>query len=408
MDGSMRRFAPLVWVAIVGCAHHAESGAPASPPPIPAPVRSQPLVAVPQHPVVPDLPPPSDTREGPAKPVFVPFGTVIGLTEVQAFWGAPSSLTIPEPVAHYQRFHETHRAAIGFGYLSILDLTIDERFLLVVSEEEAKLRTYEFPSLRPVTSIPVDGYAKFGRGDFVFWPSEGPHPMAIFAGPAGVVLSDMVSSLTLPLSPAAGDTMRWTDDHRVLGITESTIPEQRSRLIFYEPTGTNGLAPLLVLDFAERVEEWDLDSTKRRLAVVHYPSNRVMVFDLAERRVVWTAPVPEYSNSVDISNDDRMLAVGGSSLVVYDALTGMPRTGDGHFGNNIHRVRFSPSGDALAVSSYEGKLRIFDPRPQTPDLALVKTLRHTGTANVYAIAFTRDGRSIISGSGDQTVRVWGE
>jgi WD40 repeat protein len=142
--------------------------------------------------------------------------------------------------------------------------------------------------------------------------------------------------------------------------------------------------------------------------VTYYPSNQVEVLDLAERKALWVAPVPEYSNSVDISRDDQRVAVGGSSVVLFDMNDGRRVGGDAHFGNNIHRVRFSPSGDALAVSSYEGKIRIFDATKPGPALPLRKLLRHTGTANVYAIAFNRDGSELVSGSGDQTVRVWGQ
>ncbi len=297
---------------------------------------------------------------------------------------------------------------VGYGYLSILDLTMDERFLLVASEEEAKLRTYEFPSLRPIASIPVEGYEKFQRGDFVFSPLSGEPRSAVFAGEHGLMLLDTAAPRALPLSAEPADTLRWTDDHRVLGATAAHIPEQRSRLTLYSFSPSGALETLLVLDFAERVEEWDLDSEKRKLAVTYYPSDQTEGLDLAARRVVWAAAAPQYASSVDISPDDSRVAVGGSSVVVHDMASGDTIAQDAHFGNNIHRVRFSPSGDALAVSSYEGKIRLFDAKGPGPALPLRKLLRHTGTANVYALVFTRDGSALVSGSGDRTVRVWGE
>jgi WD40 repeat protein len=169
-----------------------------------------------------------------------------------------------------------------------------------------------------------------------------------------------------------------------------------------------GLEPLLVLDFAERVEDWDFDVALRRLAVTYYPSNTVEVLDLERREVSWVSPVPEYTNALDVSPDDRFLAVGGSACVVLDLASGREVGRDAHFGNNIHSVRFSPSADALAVSSYEGKIRIFDTAPPAAALRLRKVLRHTGTANVYALAFAEGGAELVSSSGDKTVRIWSE
>jgi WD40 repeat protein len=39
-------------------------------------------------------------------------------------------------------------------------------------------------------------------------------------------------------------------------------------------------------------------------------------------------------------------------------------------------------------------------------LERVAELHHSGTANVYAALFTPDGASLVSTSGDQTLRIW--
>jgi hypothetical protein len=331
------------------------------------------------------------------------------MEERHALWAAPAAPNRPPGLPQrYERWRERRRTDVGYGYLSILDVSVDERFAVVVSEDEARIRTYDFPTLRPIAKVAVEGYAQFGRGDFVFWPFGGGQPSVVFASERGLVLVDTGTARTAMLSTEPADTLRWTDDHRVLGGTISTIPAQRSRIVFYGINDAHTLEPLVVLDFAERVEEWDLDRAKRRLAVTYYPSNTVEALDLADRKALWVAPAPEYSNSVDISGDDQRVAVGGSKVVVFDMSGGRPIAEDAHFGNNIHRVRFSPSGDALAVSSYEGKVRVFDATKSGPTLPLRKVFHHTGTANVYALAFSQDGRELVSSSGDKTVRVWGE
>jgi hypothetical protein len=78
----------------------------------------------------------------------------------------------------------------------------------------------------------------------------------------------------------------------------------------------------------------------------------------------------------------------------------------------VGHVRFSPSGDAVIASSYDGRLRIFRWETAHRDgrtaltLSLAQTLRHDGKANVYAFVFEADGDGIVSASGDQTVRTF--
>ncbi|HEX6275484.1 MAG TPA: hypothetical protein VFZ53_20730, partial [Polyangiaceae bacterium] len=75
-------------------------------------------------------------------------------------------------------------------------------------------------------------------------------------------------------------------------------------------------------------------------------------------------------------------------------------------------VRFSPSGDALLASSYDGRLRIFRWETRLREgrsellLSLVQTLRHDAQANVYSFVFEAGGDGLVSVSGDQTVRTF--
>lgn len=402
----------LCIVALAGCAPGPKT-TPASSPttPVVAQRPSTEPAPVPIAPAPPSSPPVERAPSAPLAVAFTPFGRVVNMDERKPLWSLPVGPTPPRPAPstpRYERWHEKARANVGYGYLSIIDLTIDERFCLVVSEDEAALRFYEFPAMHFVRSDTVTSYQRFARGDFVFVPVVGVNPsLVMFAGESGVGLLFPNFRLEHSLSREGADALRWTDDHGVLGATKSAIPAQRSRIVFYAFSDWR-LEPLLTIDFSERVEEWDLDSSKKKLVVTYYPSNQTEGIDLETRKVVWTMPAPQYANSVDISPDDARVAVGGSAVVMHDMTSGTVVAGDAHFGNNIHRVRFSPSGDALAVSSYEGKIRIFDGRAPGPAMRVRKILRHSGTANVYALAFTRDGTALVSGSGDKTVRVWGE
>jgi WD40 repeat protein len=144
-----------------------------------------------------------------------------------------------------------------------------------------------------------------------------------------------------------------------------------------------------------------------RLGVLYFPSNQIEWIDLKHRQLLWQASAPEFANSLDLSPDGARLAVGGKALFLFSVDDPTRVAIFSKFDNNIHQVRFSPAGDALAASSYDGHLRIVSATTEGGALALRKDLRHAGTANVYAFRFTRDGRRLYSCSGDRTVRLFG-
>jgi WD40 repeat protein len=124
--------------------------------------------------------------------------------------------------------------------------------------------------------------------------------------------------------------------------------------------------------------------------------------------VAWTERAPRYASSLDLSPDGAKLAVGGELVRIYEVAHPERHAEFRSFDNNVHRVRFTPAGDALAASAYDGRIRILDVSTAEPELRLRKLLHHGGTANVYALDFSRDGAWLVSSSGDQTLRFWGE
>src|SRR5262249_45360473 len=145
-----------------------------------------------------------------------------------------------------------------------------------------------------------------------------------------------------------------------------------------------------------------------------------------------------------VSDDGALIAVGGDDKKVHlwDPRTGtIVRSMTGHAGG-ITALAFDPSGSTVAAASKDLTIRLWDVGTGAP---IAMLMGHTARINrlqfgghellmsvsddrsirlwkqqrigearvlrghdsyVYAVAFTPDGSRIISGSWDQTVRVW--
>jgi len=343
---------------------------------------------------------------------ITPTSFVVGRLEVYKlaptlFAGAPPAPAV-EPVP-YERFRLLGTLQVGHSHLSMLDLSVDETRLLAVSESEARLRVYDTASQRLLAQASVEGYGKFGAGEFLFWPLPDQPHRVMFAAPFGIQLLDPTGSggaLWLGLE-SAGDLKV---DHGLVGNTTAEGQGQASVLTLYQPgyrEGVPELAPLLRVVASERVEDWVLSPDHSQLGVVYFPSNEIEWIDLRARQVLWRTSAPEFTNSLDLSPDGSLLAVGGKELRVVQLANPQEVGVYTGFDNNIHEVHFTPASDAVAASSYDGHLRFVSATAPSGTLTLRKTLRHTGTANVYAFRFTRDGRRVYSCSGDRSVRVFG-
>jgi hypothetical protein len=282
----------------------------------------------------------------------------------------------------------------------------DER-VVVSSGEEKAFRVYEGAKLLSNQSIP-------GSGDFeaaaVEWPSSA--SSIVTASQAGVYRVQISSGdAEATVSPSSAHQLLWAKDARVLLTVQSEIPAQTSVVRFFVREGeTIKLAGELA--FAERVDGMALSRDNRILAVTQYPSDTLKVIDLHTGSQLFSTRTPKYVGSLDFSPDGRWLAMGGEALVVLNLVRPDQSAHYGHFYNNINTVRFSPSGDVVVTSSYDGRLRIFafkEPNADhaTTTLELVKELRHTGQSNVYGFDFRSDGAGLVSAGGDQTVRWFG-
>ncbi|HEY6077988.1 MAG TPA: WD40 repeat domain-containing protein [Polyangiaceae bacterium] len=401
-----------VFGLLAGC-----GGAPSAPAegPVASPPSSALVAAGPQP-----APPPAAAAPQPGQGALLApapvqqvsaFGKVIAVEQWLEPWSFPAlrPARFPKP-QRYERWRQLKQINVGFSHLSMAELSDDDQYLMVVSENEAKLRIYQTASGKLLSSSEVTGYSQFGRGTFMWQPGPWLQPSVIFANDGGIRAIDPPTGVTLSqLSEESAWQLRGSDNGAVLGANLPNIDNQSSILVFYawRPDGKT-LVPALALRFAERVDGFDLSMDNTLLAVSLYPSDTVQLLDLRSRRLMWSQPAPKYVSSVDISPDGTLVAVGGDAVVVYDSWEPTRQSRFTDLGNNVHQVRFSPTGDALAASAYDGKARILQPTADGAPLKLLKLLKHTGTANVYAVTFSSTGDRLVTSSGDKTLRIWGE
>jgi WD40 repeat protein len=193
-------------------------------------------------------------------------------------------------------------------------------------------------------------------------------------------------------------------------------PAQPARILsFYRWPVAPGAEPALALAFESEPHAFALSDDRRRLVVDYRASPDIELLELREHRLLWSAADLEHSAAaLDLAPDGSEVAVGG---VRRDSLTGRlylvsaadpsQRLISDDFDNNIDDVRYSPQGDAVAVSAYDGRIRLFTRDWPKRVVAASKVLRHERRANVYKIAFSADGSKLMSASGDQTLRLWG-
>ena len=88
---------------------------------------------------------------------------------------------------------------------------------------------------------------------------------------------------------------------------------------------------------------------------------------------------------------------------IWDASTGQPVGSplEGHT-YYVMSVAFSPDGKRIVSGSYDETVRIWDASTGQP----VGSPLEGHTDSVMSVAFSPDGKRIVSGSGDKTVRIW--
>jgi len=134
---------------------------------------------------------------------------------------------------------------------------------------------------------------------------------------------------------------------------------------------------------------------------------KVAVWNVATRNLAYTlSTYPEQVRSASFTADSKTLAVcGGKSIAMFDLETGRGLSQTEVGDTKIGRVQFSSDGSLLAaangVTAEGGLVTLWDP---ATGKAIGTLAGHQ--QEVRAMAFTDDGKTLVTGSPDRTIRLW--
>ena len=350
----------------------------------------------------------SDAKPAAAPPANELPSSELGLASIS--WGnhSPFSDDGSNESRPYQKgtWQLKRSIAVNEGYLYKVMLTADEQGIVTLSGESGTIYHYELTTGKLLNKVTIPNFTTFEDIDFTVIKEIKDRSQLLISRGSGASLLDLQSGRFDPLTDIPpGDGIAQTPIFGLYGTSLRRTEPQSGQLSFYWLDGSLSLRA----DCRERPDDYSLSNDGKLLALSYYPSNVAQLLDLEHKKLIAEFSMPQYGGSVALSPDKSLIALGGAHLELR-RVSDLSLVGqDLSLKNNIHEIVFSPGGDSLLVSAYDGKIRSYALPADLSSLKALPTpqlLNHNYMSNVYGLALSSDARTLVSSSGDQTLKIW--
>jgi WD40 repeat protein len=153
--------------------------------------------------------------------------------------------------------------------------------------------------------------------------------------------------------------------------------------------------------------DWSLSEDGKTIAVLYEKSEMVEIIELQQRRLLAEFPSPPDPRTLAVSPSGNVVALGGTTLVLFSLTTGQVILTDTSFKEPVEHVRFSPQEDLLLVRSGNAVHSYALPKKVEELAALPKPqVLEVRGASIADIRTSVDGRHLVIGGSDGKLRLW--